>query len=128
MNFKEYQEKAHETAIYPRINYKAGEKKIGEGAYEIDERNIDFVYPALGLSGEIGELLNKLKKIIRDKIDATSQEFKDSIGKEVGDCLWYIAELASVFDLDLEEIAKQNIEKLAKRKKDDKIQGKGDDR
>jgi NTP pyrophosphatase (non-canonical NTP hydrolase) len=128
VNFKEYQKKSHATAIYPKVHYEVDEHEINAGASQIDIENAYFVYPAMGLSGEVGELLNKLKKIIRDKMDANSQDFKDSIGKEIGDCLWYIAELATVFDLDLGEIAEQNIEKLAKRKEDDKIKGDGDDR
>jgi hypothetical protein len=42
--------------------------------------------------------------------------------------LWYLAEISSVFDLDLEKIAEQNIEKLAKRKDNNKIQGEGNNR
>lgn len=128
MDFKEYQIKAHSTAIYPKLHYEGDEIKINAGASQIAVTNAYFVYPAMGLSGEVGELLNKLKKVIRDKIDPIDKEFKNNINKELGDCLWYIAEIASVFGMDLEDIATININKLHRREENNKIKGDGDNR
>ncbi|WP_353684352.1 nucleoside triphosphate pyrophosphohydrolase family protein [Thermodesulfovibrio sp. 3907-1M] len=104
MTFNEYQEKARRTAIYP------------EG----------WVYPALGLCGEAGEVAEKLKKYIRD--GKTCSEVREELIKELGDVLWYIANLAYEFEISLEEIAEKNIEKLLSRKERNKLHGNGDDR
>ncbi len=50
------------------------------------------------------------------------------IKSEIGDCLWYIAVLASDFDIKLSDIASANLEKLEKRKEKGTIHGSGDDR
>jgi hypothetical protein len=48
--------------------------------------------------------------------------------KELGGILWYLAETATVFDLNLDWIAEQNIKLLADRAKRNVIKGSGDDR
>lgn len=103
MTFEEYQEQARSTAIYPR------------------DRAI--VYPALGLTGEAGEVAEKVKKWIRDgDLD------KEAIAKELGDVLWYIAALSGDLGISMDEIASQNIQKLRDRAVRGKIQGSGDNR
>ena len=92
-----YQKVALTTAIYPR------EQAI--------------IYPTLGLTGEAGEVANKVKKILVSEIKA-----------EIGDCLWYIAVLASDFGIKLSDIASANLEKLEKRKERGTIHGSGDNR
>jgi NTP pyrophosphatase (non-canonical NTP hydrolase) len=109
MDFKEYQEKSRKTAIYPEIG-----------------RN--FVYPALGLSGEAGEVSERIKKLFRDKNGIVDQEFIDLIKKELGDVLWYVSQLASEFDLSLNDIAEANIEKLYSRMERGTLHGDGDNR
>lgn len=124
MQLKEYQRKAHLTAQYPKSIYLLND--IGQESYEIY-----WTYPALGLSGEVGELMNKLKKIIRDQngiIDIPNSPARDLISQELGDILWYIAELATVLDLSLDNIAVYNLNKLENRAKSDKIKGSGDNR
>ena len=103
-----YQKVALTTAIYPR------EQAI--------------IYPTLGLTGEAGEVANKVKKIIRDGSDSTNEKLVSEIKSEIGDCLWYIAVLANDFDIKLSDIASTNIEKLALRQKNNTIHGSGDDR
>lgn len=71
------------------------------------------VVPLLGLVGEAGELLSEYKRKLRDK-DA-HELFDDVIKEELGDILWYTADLATKFNLDLEEIARFNLEKLRDR-------------
>jgi NTP pyrophosphatase (non-canonical NTP hydrolase) len=71
------------------------------------------IVPLLGLVGEAGSLLTEYKKHLRDG-DA-HKLFKEGIEEELGDLLWYIANLASKFDLDLEEIAENNLKKCLDR-------------
>jgi len=103
-----YQQVAKTTAIYPR------EQAI--------------IYPTLGLTGEAGEVANKVKKIIRDGSNSKDEKLVSEIKSEIGDCLWYIAVLASDFDIKLSDIASTNLEKLANRKKNGTIHGSGDNR
>lgn len=109
MNFNEYQKLSRKTAIYPS----AGS---------------NWTYPVLGLSGEAGEVAEKFKKIIRDSNGIVTEEHKASIQKELGDVLWYVAQIASELDLDLDAIAAKNIEKLYSRLERGVIQGSGDNR
>jgi NTP pyrophosphatase (non-canonical NTP hydrolase) len=113
MEINKYQEEARKTAMYPN----AGN---------------DFIYPALGLVGEAGEIANKLKKVIRDdevtNVMDMSNEKRQEIAKELGDVLWYIAQLSSEMGYDLEYIAQANIDKLASRAERGKLGGSGDNR
>ena len=103
-----YQQVAKTTAIYPR------EQAI--------------IYPTLGLTGEAGEVANKVKKIIRDGSDKNDERLVQDISAEIGDCLWYIAVLANDIGIKLSDIASNNLEKLANRKKNNTIHGSGDTR
>ena len=109
MNFNEYQEKSRKTAIYP-------------------EQGKNFIYPTLGLTGEAGEVSEKVKKILRDDGGIISKEKKMELKKELGDVLWYVSQIATEIGLSLNDIAEFNIEKLSSRKKRGKIQGSGDNR
>lgn len=126
MNFSEYQKKAHETAIYPTDIGLFDVTGYDMGSYPLIE--LKWIYPALGLAGESGELLNKLKKVIRDQNGEIYPSNIIDLMNEIGDLLWYISEICSVFDFDLDMIARHNILKLAKRAKDNKIKGSGDNR
>ena len=108
MTIKEYQEKAIATAIY------------GEGQ--------KITYPTLGLAGEAGEVAEKVKKILRDNDGEFTAEARLAIAKEIGDVLWYCAALSRDIEIDLEDIAELNIEKLQSRKARNKISGSGDER
>lgn len=72
-----------------------------------------LVVPLLGLAGETGQLLSEYKKHLRDR-DAHLM-FKERVAEELGDLLWYVANVASKFDLDLAEIAAANLEKARGR-------------
>lgn len=109
MDFKEYQEKSKKTAIYP---------KIGE----------NYVYPALGLGDEAGEVLGKIKKVFRDKNGILDNETRLEIKKELGDVLWYLSQLSTELELSLNEIAEDNIKKLYSRMERGKLKGDGDNR
>lgn len=109
MTIKEYQDKAVETAIY--------------GAGNV------IIYPALGLANEAGEVLGKVKKVLRDKNgDFSNLENRMAIADEIGDVLWYIAALSRDIEIPLESIAQRNIEKLLDRRARNVIQGSGDTR
>jgi len=109
LTFKEYQEKSRKTVVYP------------------DAGN-NFIYPALGLAGETGEVIEKIKKIVRDKNYKIDNETREKIAKEIGDVLWYIAQLCTELNLDMEEIAQKNLDKLFSRKERGVLHGDGDDR
>lgn len=69
----------------------------------------DFMVPLLGLAGETGELLSEYKKHLRD--GESHLLFKDKVSEELGDLLWYIANVAEKFNLKLEDIAQKNLAK-----------------
>ena len=72
-----------------------------------------LIVPMLGLAGETGELLSEYKKNLRD--GEAHKLFKERVCEELGDLLWYIANVASKFDLNLNEIAIANLKKLEGR-------------
>jgi NTP pyrophosphatase (non-canonical NTP hydrolase) len=71
------------------------------------------VIPILGLVGEVGGLASEYKKLLRD--GATHRKFKDEIQEELGDILWYVANAATKFGLNLDSVARQNIAKTTSR-------------
>ena len=85
-----------------------------------------IVYPTLGLVNEAGELAGKVKKIFRDKGGVISEEDRMALKYELGDVLWYMAQIATELDLDLQEVADANLEKLFSRQQRGKIKGEGD--
>ena len=92
------------------------------------------IYPALGLANEAGEVLGKLKKLIRDndvRFDGVSKitdEQRADLGAELGDVLWYISNLGRDLGLNLNDIAAINLEKLKSRQERGTIGGSGDNR
>ena len=108
IELSEYQQLSRRTAQYPRDAWLA--------------------YPALGLAGEAGELADHAKKTIRDDGGEVSDERRAAIAKELGDVLWYVAQLASELGLELEDIALENLEKLFSRQRRGVLSGSGDDR
>ncbi|MBA3808971.1 MAG: nucleoside triphosphate pyrophosphohydrolase family protein [Solirubrobacterales bacterium] len=108
MELSEYQRLARRTAQYPREAWLA--------------------YPALGLAGEAGEVAEHAKKTIRDDAGVLSDERRAAMSKELGDVLWYVAQLASELELDLDEIAQGNLEKLLSRQRRGVLSGSGDER
>lgn len=69
--------------------------------------------PLLGLAGESGSLLSEFKKWLRQ--GDIYKPFTDHVAEELGDILWYVADIASKMDLDLEEVARENLAKTASR-------------
>jgi NTP pyrophosphatase (non-canonical NTP hydrolase) len=99
MNFDSYQKEALRT---DRVPARAGSDDV-----------LPLIVPMLGLAGETGQLLSEYKKHLRD--GEAHRLFKERVSEELGDLLWYIANVASKFDLELEEIAAANLAKVKAR-------------
>ena len=85
-----------------------------------------IVYPTLGLVNEAGELAGKVKKIFRDKEGSISDDDRLAIKYELGDVLWYMAQIATELDISLQDVAEANLEKLFSRQARGQIKGEGD--
>lgn len=85
-----------------------------------------IVYPTLGLVNEAGEVAGKVKKIFRDKQGVISAEDREALKQELGDVLWYLAQIATEIGVDLDEVAGANLSKLFDRQERGKIRGEGD--
>ena len=113
MKFDEYQEKAKKYDFF-----EATDNLMEPG----------FLEKVLGITGEAGETADKIKKIIRDKGGLVSTEDRESIVKELGDVLWYVAGIARYLGISLSEVANGNIKKLESRYQRNKLHGEGDER
>ena len=108
MELSEYQRLSRSTAEYPRQEA--------------------LTYPALGLAGEAGEFADHAKKVIRDDGGEVTPQRREAMAKELGDVLWYVAQLASELGLELEQVARDNLDKLLSRQRRGVLSGSGDDR
>ena len=120
--FDDYQDNAKKTAIY--LN------KVKDKYPELPEDIIKILgisYASNGL-GEVGEIQGKIKKLIRDAGGEISEESKKEISKEIGDVLWYIMALCEEFNLRMEDVAQQNVDKLFSRMERGVLTGSGDNR
>lgn len=106
MTLNEYQEQAHKTSLH----------------------NQPIIYPTLGLTGEAGEVADKVKKVIRDNDGIFTEEKKHQTALELGDVMWYAAELAHDLGFTLEEICQMNLDKVFSRQQRNQIHGSGDER
>ena len=86
-----------------------------------------LVENSLGLSGEIGEVHEKIKKLFRDNPDDVLKANKE-IMKELGDVVYYATALANIYGRGLQEVLELNIQKLDDRQKRNKLRGSGDNR
>lgn len=111
MHFDDFQEETLSTSIYKE---------------NCETENERVFYTTLGLVGEAGEIANKVKKVLRG--DYSLDEIRKELSKEIGDVLFYCAALANELNISLDYIAKVNQGKLAKRKKEGKLKGSGDNR
>jgi len=113
MNFAEYQKAATATADYP-------------------SKGSNLLYPALGLAGESGEVVDKIKKLWRNKGKTMPQQLtpeeKAELVMEISDVMWYVAALSEELNVSMEEVARLNIEKLMDRKTRGVIKSAGDNR
>jgi NTP pyrophosphatase (non-canonical NTP hydrolase) len=119
LTFSTYEKFAAETAEYPH-------------------RGKNLLYPAMGLCGEAGEHLDKVKKLWRNHYVTSlhglqqtlpdASRVREELLKELGDVLWYIAASARELDSSLERVAKMNVAKLLDRKERGVIKSEGDNR
>jgi NTP pyrophosphatase (non-canonical NTP hydrolase) len=109
MDFNDYQAQSRRTAKYPPIGH-------------------PVVYPTLGLANEAGEVAGKIKKIFRDKQGIIGQAEREALKGELGDVLWYLAQVCTELGISLDEVAGHNLEKLFSRLERGRIGGDGDDR
>ena len=86
------------------------------------------IYPTLGLTGEAGEVADKVKKVLRDRNGVFDAETSAAIKLELGDVFWYVAQLSMELGYDLEEVAVANLNKLSSRASRGRIAGSGDHR
>jgi len=107
MEINEYQKEAVKTAFY-----------TGDG----------IIYCTLGLTGEAGEVAEHVKKMIRDDGSKLTPTRKEKLIRELGDVMWYLANLADSLDVDLDTVAEINLEKLHDRLKRGTHRGSGDNR
>jgi NTP pyrophosphatase (non-canonical NTP hydrolase) len=109
LDFHTYQQRSRATACYP-------------------EAGANPIYPTLGLCGEAGEVADKVKKVLRDQGGEFSAEVIAALQLELGDVLWYVAQLATELGLELDQVAQANLDKLASRSARNVISGSGDSR
>jgi NTP pyrophosphatase (non-canonical NTP hydrolase) len=107
----DYQLAATSTAIYP------GKGEIG-----------GITYCALKLNGEAGEVAEKIGKALRDAGGAIDSNRRQALLLELGDVLWYVANLAEELDYSLSDVAQANLDKLASREARGTLKGDGDNR
>ena len=110
MTLNEYQKEALVTALFSGNELK------------------DLSHWVLGVTGEAGEIAEKVKKIIRDNDGHLNDEAKTELAKEIGDVLWYLAVLAEHLGVSFDDIAAGNIAKLRSRQARGVISGSGDNR
>ena len=108
-SFSEYQTRSRLTAQYPSIGH-------------------PVIYPALGLVNEAGEVAGKIKKVFRDKGGEINEETRAALAAELGDVLWYLAQVCTELDLSLADVAEANLAKLLDRQARGQIKGDGDNR
>ena len=107
MNFDEYQKLAHKTAFHPSLGIDLVEAGWVGG--------INYAYPAIGLSGETGEVTELIKKAIRDDQGKITPERRTKIIEELGDVLWYHAEICTSLGISMDEVAQLNVKKVNAR-------------
>lgn len=96
----------------------------------------NFSYMMLNLMAELGEMSGKIAKQIRkgkanidnNQLCELDADTKQEVCKELGDVLWQLSGLCTVMGVSLEDIAEQNLKKLADRQKRNVIDGNGDNR
>ncbi len=97
-----YQILARKTAIYPNIGG-------------------NWQYPMIGLTGELGELANKLKKAIRDDNALITDKKRMECTDELGDLFWYLVMLCDELNIDPNYVLMNNLAKLEERRKSNSL-------
>ncbi len=108
MTFNDYQAAAAKTAIYPKEN--------------------SIAYLGLGLTGEAGEVADKIKKDLRDHGGEFGPDTVSDLILEMGDVLWYLSAMARELGFTLDQVAKFNLMKIEARQHRGTLHGSGGDR
>lgn len=87
---------------------KASRTLIDKPDFLITDHQVMVVWCLTGLCGEAGEIAKLIKKGIFHQHGVDKQKLR----KEIGDVLWYIAGICTVFDFNLGDIMQENINKL----------------
>ena len=112
MDFKKYEEMVAKAAVYR----------------ESKATLFNLFYAALGLTGEAGEVANKVKKIYRDDGGAlTDDKVRELLG-ELGGVAWYLTAVAQELGVTLDEVFQYNYDQITSRMERGVIQGSGDNR
>lgn len=97
LDFEEYQDHATTTAQYP-----------GQGEF------LGLCYAGLGTAGEAGEVADQIKKAWRNDGEMTPER-REKCLDEVGDTLFYLAQVCTELQASMGEVAKRNMEKREER-------------
>ena len=82
-------------------------------AQKTDEKTDNLIIPLLGLASETGTILAEYKKLLRD--GEAHERFGDLVAEDLGDILWYVANVATKCRIELSAIAESNLEKTQNR-------------
>lgn len=110
MDFNEFQQKCRGTAVYRD----ATQQYIPRLSYVVS-----------GLCSEAGEVAGAFKRVIRDDLCVMTEPRALAMKDELGDTLYYLAMVAFELGYNLEDIARENVEKLQRRMESGKINGQG---
>ena len=112
MTLNDYQEEANKTANF----HGCLTHQDGYGLdIHISPKLEAIIYCSLGLAGESGEVVENTKKMFRKDKSKLTEKRKEKFLEEIGDVLWYIANLSTSIGFTLEEVAEYNLQKLKKR-------------
>ena len=111
MNGKEYQNLAMRTNDGKATNRLLKLTLSDTTENGIGEDTGTVLNACLGLSGEVGEFNDMIKKWIFHEKDLDEEHLK----KELGDIMWYIAMMCHAFRWGLDDIMEMNINKLKAR-------------
>ena len=153
LSFDAYQARATETAVYPGqgsfqglayvalgLNGEAGETAEQVKKTWRDEGVEDISAAVKSLIDEIEHMLKSSTMTHADVIFKAhlwgqkigqielTEERRQKLLKELGDTLWYAAQIATELNVNLGDVAQANLDKLAARRESDLIHGEGSDR
>ena len=113
MDFSQYNKESSRVLLYPKL---------------LGGVDISPMYLGMGVCGEAGETVEKIKKVYRDSKGVFDNQAVLEIKKEIGDVLWYLNRLSEELGFTLESAAELNILKLQDRIEREKLKGEGDNR
>lgn len=91
-------------------------------------REMGIYYVVLGLASEAGEVAGKLKKALRDNGGQVDTRIRSMMLDELGDVLWYVAQVCEELGFPMGAVARMNLNKLFDREDRGVLAGSGDNR